>query len=149
MTYTDRIDHTAVIFRKGSKIFIDDRLVAVASRYGGSQIIRDNGRRNTFKITHDVLASPYQAFLALRPYGFAVGIMTERKDGNEYFGFLRFARHFINNLKSVASKINIHLITCIVLDVTDDLIYFSRLKETDGHTCGPCYGKYKTGMPFP
>ena len=50
--------------------------------------------------------------------------MTERKDGNEYFGFLRFARHFINNLKSVASKINIHLITCIVLDVTDDLYTF-------------------------
>src|SRR5699024_4902836 len=79
MTYTGRIDHTAVIFRKGGKIFIDDRLVTVASCYGGSQIIRDNGRRNTFKITHGVLASPYQVFLALRPYGFAVGIMTERK----------------------------------------------------------------------
>ena len=26
---------------------------------------------------------------------------------------------------------------------------FSSLKETDGHTCGPCDGKYKTCMSFP
>lgn len=27
--------------------------------------------------------------------------------------------------------------------------YFFRLKETGGHTCGLCYGKYETYQPFP
>lgn len=70
---------------------------------------------------HGFLGSPYQVFLALRLYGFAAGIMTERKDGNEYFGFLRLARHFINNLKSAAGKIDIHQVGGIVLDKTDNL----------------------------
>ena len=47
--------------------------------------------------------------------------MTERKDSNEYFGFLRLARHFIKNLESIAGKINIHLVVGIVLDMTCNL----------------------------
>lgn len=35
--------------------------------------------------------------------------------------FLRLARHFINNLKSAAGKIDIHQVGGIVLDKTDNL----------------------------
>ena len=121
--YTGWIGRTAVIFREGDKIFIDDKLFAEISDY------QDNSYLNTFKVMHGFLASPYQVLLALRLYGFAVGIMTERKDGNEYFGFLRLARHFINNLKFVSGKINIHLITGIVLDMTDNLNVKSVFKD--------------------
>lgn len=40
VTYTVWIDRTAVIFREGDKIFIDNRLVAVAPRCDRSQIIK-------------------------------------------------------------------------------------------------------------
>ena len=121
VTHTSRIDHTAVIFGKSGEIIIDDRFVAVASCDGSLQIVGDDSRRNTFKILNGILACLYQVFLALRPYGFAVGIMAERKDGNKYLGFLRLARHFINNFKSVTGKVNIHLLCGIVLYMTDNL----------------------------
>ena len=47
--------------------------------------------------------------------------MAERKNGNKYLGFLRLARHFINDFKPVTGKINIHPVRGIVLDMTDDL----------------------------
>lgn len=105
--------------RQSGEIIIDDRFVAVASCDGSLQIVGDDSRRNTFKILNGILACLYQVFLALRPYGFAVGIMAERKDGNKYLGFLRLARHFINNFKSVTGKVNIHLLCGIVLYMTD------------------------------
>ena len=47
--------------------------------------------------------------------------MAERKDGNEYLGLLRLARHLIDNFKFVAGKINIHLVCGIMLYMTDNL----------------------------
>lgn len=47
--------------------------------------------------------------------------MAERKDGDKYLGFLRLASHFINDLKPVTGKVNIHLVCGIVLNMTDDL----------------------------
>ena len=47
--------------------------------------------------------------------------MAERKDGNKYLGFVRLARHFMNNFKSVTGKVNIHLLCGIVLYMTDNL----------------------------
>lgn len=73
VTHTSRIDHTAVIFGKSGEIIIDDRFVAVASCDGSLQIVGDDSHRNTFKILNGILACLYQVFLALRPYGFAVG----------------------------------------------------------------------------
>lgn len=93
----------------------------VASRKGCSQIIGNNSHWSTFKIVYYILAFLYQVFFALRPYGFVVNIMTERKNDNEYFGFLRLACYFINNLKFVAGKINIYLVGSIVLNMTDNL----------------------------
>ena len=121
VTHTGGTDRTTVIFGKSGKIIIDDRLVAVASCDGSLQVVGDDSRRNAFKILHGILTCFYQVFLALRPHGFAVGIMAERKDGDKHLGFLRLACHFINDFKPVADKINIHLVTCIMLDVTDDL----------------------------
>ena len=121
MTHTGGIDRTAVIFGKSGEIIIDDRLVAVASCDGSLQIVGDDSRRNAFKISHGILTCLYQVFLALRPHGFAVGIMAERKDGDKHLGFLRLARHFINDFKPVTGKVNIHLVGGIVLDMADDL----------------------------
>ena len=73
VTHTGGIDRTTVIFGKSGEIIIDDRPVAVASCDGSLQIVGDDSRRNTFKILNGILACLYQVFLALRPYGFAVG----------------------------------------------------------------------------
>ena len=81
VTHTSRIDHTAVIFGKSGEIIIDDRFVAVASCDGSLQIVGD-GRRNTFKILNGILTCLYQVFLALRPYGFAVGRLNGRMATN-------------------------------------------------------------------
>ena len=112
VTHTSRIDHTAVIFGKSGEIIIDDRFVAVASCDGSLQIVGDDSRRNTFKILNGILACLYQVFLALRPYGFAVGIMAERKDGEakNLTAFVSVSpSHFINNFKSVTGKSQIYI----------------------------------------
>lgn len=121
VTHTSRIDHTAVIFGKAAKSSLMTGSLRSLRVTAAFQIVGDDSRRNTFKILNGILACLYQVFLALRPYGFAVGIMAERKDGNKYLGFLRLARHFINNFKSVTGKVNIHLLCGIVLYMTDNL----------------------------
>ena len=88
---------------------------AVASCDGSLQIVGDDSRRNAFKILNGILTCLYQVFLAL------LGIMAERKGGDKYLGFLRLARHFINDFKPVTGKVNIHPVCGIVLDVTDNL----------------------------
>ena len=109
------------MFGKSGEIIIDDRLVAVAACNGRLQIVGDDSRRNAFKILHGILACLYQVFLALGPYGLAVGIMAERKNGDEHLGLFRLTCHFINDFKPVTGKVNIHLVCGIVLDMTDDL----------------------------
>ena len=48
--------------------------------------------------------------------------MAERKDGDKHLGFLRLARHFINDFKPVTGKIKIPRGGGKkVLDMTDDL----------------------------
>ena len=82
VTHTGGIDRTAVIFGKSGEIIIDDRLVAVASCDGSLQIVGDDSRRNAFKILNGILTCLYQVFLALRPYGFAVGRLNGRMATN-------------------------------------------------------------------
>ena len=82
MAYTGGIDRTAVKFGKSGEIIIDDRLVAVASCDGSLQIVGDDSRRNAFKILNGILTCLYQVFLALRPYGFAVGRLNGRMATN-------------------------------------------------------------------
>ncbi|ETD18785.1 hypothetical protein HMPREF1199_01604 [Hoylesella oralis CC98A] len=130
VAYTGRIDRTAVMFGKGSEIVIDDGLVAVASCDGRFQIVGDYCRRSPFKIQHGILASLDQVFLALRPYGLTVGVMTEQKDGNKDFGLFCLAGHLINYFKPVTGKVNVHLVCGIVPDMADDLDV--KLILTDG-----------------
>ena len=118
VTHTGGIDRTAVKFGKSGEIIIDDRLVAVASCDGSLQIVGDDSRRNAFKILNGILTCLYQVFLALRPYGFAVGRLNGRMATNTSAFFVS---PVISSTTSSLSPAKSIYVRGIVLDMTDNL----------------------------
>ena len=118
MTYPGRIYGASVIFGEGRELLVDHRLVAVACLYSRLKIVGHNGSRHTPEVFERVLTGLDQVFLALRPYGLAVGVMTEGKDGDEHLRFLDLSCHFVHHLQPVSGEVDVHLIGGVMLDVS-------------------------------
>ena len=58
-------------------------------------------------------------FLALRVGSLTISVVAARKYRNKHFYAPAFAQEFIDNLQFITDKINIHLLTDIMLDMSD------------------------------
>ena len=127
---TCRIYRTSVMLGKCGEHFIDHRLVAVASAYGRLEIVRHYRGRNAAEVLHGALTSFDEVFLALGPYGLTVSVMTERQYRDEHLCFFSLARHAVDHLKAVSGKVDVHLVSGIMLHMSDHLALMQVLTES-------------------
>ena len=76
VAYTCRIDSASVVFGKGCKLLVDDRLVTVIAYYGRFQIVRDNSQWCPTIEMQSVFASLDKIALLLRPHSLAIRVVA-------------------------------------------------------------------------
>jgi hypothetical protein len=120
MAHTCRIDGTPVVLGKGGKLLVDDRLVAVVAYNGRFQVVRDYGQRSTAIEVERIFTGLDQVALLLRLDGFTIRVVAAGQDGNEDLHSADFACLRVNHFQFVTGKVDVHLIACIVLHMSDD-----------------------------
>lgn len=121
MMHTGRIYGAPVMFGENLKLFIDDRLVAVAAGDGGFQVVRNYGHGSTAEEIQRVLTSGDEVFLALGPHSLAISVVAAWQDGNEHINLPGIPREFVSYLKPVPCEGDVHLVARIMFHMSNGL----------------------------
>ena len=101
----------SVMFGESLKLFIDDRLVAVAAGDGGFKVVRHYGHWSTIEEMQRVLTGADKVFLAPGPHGFAISVVAAWQDGNEHLSQPGASREPVSHLKPVTRETDVHLVS--------------------------------------
>lgn len=88
---------------------------------GRDEIVRHYRGRNAAEVLHGALTSFDEVFLALGPYRLTVSVVAERQYRDEHLCFFSLARHAVDHLKAVSGKVDVHLVSGIMLHMSDHL----------------------------
>lgn len=119
--HTGGVYGASVMFGESLKLFIDDRFVTVAAGDDGFQVVRHYGHGSAAKEMQRVLTGTDEVFLALEPHGLAISVVAAWQDGNEHLSLPGTSRELVSHLKTVTREINVHLVSCIMIYMSDCL----------------------------
>ena len=119
MAHPGRIYGATVMLGERREVVVYHRLVAVAAGHRGPQVVRNDRHGDSAEETQRVLAGLYQVLLALRPNCLAVCVVAARKNGHEDLHAPCFPGRLIDHLQSVTGKVDVHLVSGIMLHMPD------------------------------
>ena len=121
MTRSSWKDGAVVELRKSSELFIDDRFMTITACHCRLEIVWNNRNWSSAKVMHSILASSNKIFLLLGPHCLAICHVATWKNCHKGFSSLNLTCEFVYYLKLVSCKVNVHLITSKVLNMSNGL----------------------------